>query len=43
MNISELIESTGQVKGYGARNTFKNKEFGDIYAFNQTIRTKHGS
>ena len=26
MNISELIESTGQVKGYGARNTFKNKE-----------------
>ena len=43
MNISQLIESTSRVTGYGARNTFSNKQFGEIFLYNKTVKTKPGS
>lgn len=43
MNISQLIQSTSRVKGYDAKNTFGNKKFGEIYAFNKLVRTKPNS
>lgn len=50
MNISELLQSTHYVSGqdgtphaYGPKNTFKNKELGEIYLYNKTVNTKTGS
>lgn len=43
MNISQLIQSTAQVEGYDAQNTFQNKKFGQIYLYNKVVRTKPNS
>ena len=43
MNISELLKSTSYVKGYNASDTFSNKKFGQIYAYNKVVRTKPNS
>ena len=43
MNISKLIQETSFVTGYGARNTFGHKQFGEIFLYNKTVRTKPGS
>lgn len=38
--ISQLLESTEKVKGYGAENTFSKKQFGAIYAYNKVVTPK---
>ena len=43
MNISDLIQSTEYVKGFGAKNTFTNKQFGEIYLYNKQVKVKPGS
>lgn len=43
MNISELLRSTSFVEGYNPSNTFTNKKFGKIYAYNKLVRTKPNS
>lgn len=43
MNISDLIQSTSYVTGYGSKNTFQYKKFGEIYLYNKTVRTKPDS
>ena len=42
MTIAQLLNSTERLKdkGYGVGNTFSNKEFGEIYAYNKTVRVK---
>lgn len=43
MNISELLESTSNVTGFGAKDTFGKKKFGAIYLYNKSVRVKPGS
>ena len=43
MNISQLLESTSNVAGFGAKDTFGKKKFGEIYLYNKTVRVKPGS
>ena len=42
MNISQLIASTERLskRGYGAKNTFGYKQFGEIYLYNKVVRVK---
>lgn len=40
MNISELLLSTSRVKGFGAKDTFNKKEFGEIIVYNKSVKTK---
>lgn len=41
MNIRELVQSTGRVKGRGKREVFQ-KKFGSIYLFNKTVQVPKG-
>lgn len=40
MTISRLLQSTNKVDGYKPSDTFGHKKFGDIYAYNKTVRVK---
>lgn len=44
MNISELLQSTQYVgnKSYGPKNTFANKQLGQIYLYNKQVKAKTG-
>lgn len=40
MSIAQLIESASEVTGYDPSNTFSNKKFGAIYAYNKVVKVK---
>ena len=40
MNISQLLQSTAYVRGYGPNDTFGKKKFGEIMLYNKSVKTK---